>query len=181
MHRFAKGAAVLAALSLFAGAAAPLVFAKAKAKAEATPPALVRLENTKLGEVLADSRGYTLYWFAADHGTHLACQGKCLTIWPPLYVPASEKTPVVPKGIPGTFGMVARGKERQLTWDGHPLYTFVKDKAPGEVNGQGVKKLWWAAIVKPAATKTAKTVSAKGTKAQAKTKKGTTKAKTGGY
>jgi predicted lipoprotein with Yx(FWY)xxD motif len=171
------GIVALSAAALLAGVGAPGVFAKAKA----APPPLVRLESTKLGEVLANEGGYTLYWFTPDHGTHLACQGVCAKIWPPLVVPASEKTPVIPKGVPGRFGVVARGKARQLTWNGHPLYTFVRDKAPGQVNGEGFKKLWWAAVVKPApkpvkATKGAAKGHVKG--AGAKTGG---KASTGGY
>lgn len=129
---------------------------------------IVRVEETRIGEVLATESGLTLYYFTPDKPGHLACQGKCLHIWPPLLVPSSVKKPVIPSGVPGHFGVVARGHDRQLTWDGHPLYTYIGDKKPGDVNGQGFKKLWWAVILKKASTKT--------TSGWAKTSKTSTKA-----
>jgi predicted lipoprotein with Yx(FWY)xxD motif len=126
------------------------------------PAVLVRIEKTKLGPVLADAAGRTLYYFSPDHPPHLACNGKCLKVWPPLIVPASFKVAPTLKGVPGRFSVVLRGKERQLAWDGHPLYTFVSDKKPGEVNGQGFLKKWWAVLLKAGAAKGGAAKSASG-------------------
>ena len=110
----------------------------------------IKTVSTSKGTVLTDSKGFTLYWYAIDTPAKSMCTGECATFWPP--VPASTK---VASGVSlsGTWGSVtdADGK-KQLTYDGHPLYTFTVDKAPGQVNGNGVTTsggasadLWWAA------------------------------------
>jgi predicted lipoprotein with Yx(FWY)xxD motif len=91
--------------------------------------------TAKIGSatVLANSKGFTLYSFAPDTPTKSNCNGACAQNWPP------EKGPVATGGVKGTFGAIKRSDgSTQATFDGHPLYTFVGDTAPGQANGNGL-------------------------------------------
>ena len=112
--------------------------------ATAAPPktstgaaATVGVSNSSLGSILVNSSGRTLYLFKADSGTMSACSGACATAWPPLQ--ATGK-PTAGKGLTASkLGTITRSDgTRQVTYNGHPLYLFVKDKKPGDVTGQGV-------------------------------------------
>jgi predicted lipoprotein with Yx(FWY)xxD motif len=84
--------------------------------------------------VLTNSAGYTLYWFAPDTSTTSKCTGSCATYWPPVKGPASAGS-----GVTGTLGTITRSDgTTQATYDGHPLYTYVGDHAPGQDNGNGL-------------------------------------------
>ena len=100
-------------------------------------PATVGVAKTSLGSTLVNSGGRTLYLFKADTGTTSACSGACATAWPPLL--ATGK-PTAGSGVTASkLGTIARsGGCRQVTYNGHPLYLFIKDKKPGDVTGQGV-------------------------------------------
>jgi predicted lipoprotein with Yx(FWY)xxD motif len=95
--------------------------------------------------VLTDAKGFTLYWFAPDTSTTSKCNGSCASFWPPL------KGPVTATGIKGTFGTIKRSDgSMQATFDGHPLYTFKGDKAPGQASGNGLNingGLWHQVVV----------------------------------
>jgi predicted lipoprotein with Yx(FWY)xxD motif len=95
--------------------------------------------------VLTDAKGFTLYWFAPDTSTTSKCNGSCASFWPPV------KGPVTAVGVKGTFGTIKRSDGSvQATFDGHPLYTFKGDKAPGEASGNGLNingGLWHQAVV----------------------------------
>jgi predicted lipoprotein with Yx(FWY)xxD motif len=105
----------------------------------------VRTASTSAGTVLVDSQGKTIYWFAIDTPTKSMCTGPCTTVWPAVPGPV--------KAAPGTtlmhgFGTIKGSDGKvQATYDGHPLYTFAGDTAPGQVHGNG-KPLnggfWWA-------------------------------------
>ena len=83
--------------------------------------------------VLTNSTGFTLYSFAPDTPTTSKCNGTCAQNWPPL------KGPVTAAGVTGTFGTIKRSDgSTQATFDGHPLYTFVGDTAPGQAKGNGL-------------------------------------------
>jgi predicted lipoprotein with Yx(FWY)xxD motif len=99
--------------------------------------ATARVANSSLGRILVDSTGRTLYLFKADSGGSSACSGACATAWPPL--PATGK-PTAGAGLTASkLGTITRsGGTEQVTYNGHPLYTFVKDHKPGDVNGQGL-------------------------------------------
>jgi predicted lipoprotein with Yx(FWY)xxD motif len=117
--------------------------------------AAVGVASSGLGEVLVDRRGRTLYLFARDSGTTSACSGACAVNWPPLRV---RGTPLVGSGAkPSEVGRTARPDGiSQLTYDGHPLYTFVNDKQPGDTNGEGINAFggsWFA--VSPAGARVA--------------------------
>jgi predicted lipoprotein with Yx(FWY)xxD motif len=94
-----------------------------------------------VGEYLVASNGFTLYTFAQDVGGSSTCNGECAVKWPPLFETAS-----LPAGVAGNLGTVARSDgQRQVTYDGKPLYFFAGDKAPGDTNGHGVGSVWFAA------------------------------------
>jgi predicted lipoprotein with Yx(FWY)xxD motif len=83
--------------------------------------------------VLTNSKGFTLYSFAPDTPTMSKCNGTCAQNWPPL------AGPVTAAGVTGTFGTITRSDGSiQATFDGHPLYTFVGDTAPGQNKGNGL-------------------------------------------
>ena len=93
--------------------------------------------NGALGKILVDSTGRTLYLFQKDTGTKSACTGGCAAAWPPLR--ASGKPTVGTGATASDVGTTARSDGKpQVTYNGHPLYTFAKDKKPGDTNGQGV-------------------------------------------
>jgi predicted lipoprotein with Yx(FWY)xxD motif len=104
--------------------------------------------TTALGAVVVDSRGMTVYEFDEDTvgSATTACTGQCADFWPA--VTTTSATPVV-TGVTGTVGTVAGDAGvRQVTLEGHRLYTFVKDTEPGDVVGQGFGNAWW--VLSPA-------------------------------
>jgi predicted lipoprotein with Yx(FWY)xxD motif len=83
--------------------------------------------------VLTSSKGFTLYSFAPDTSTTSKCNGTCAQNWPPV------TGPVTAAGVTGTFSTIKRADGSvQATFDGHPLYTFVGDTAPGQNKGNGL-------------------------------------------
>jgi predicted lipoprotein with Yx(FWY)xxD motif len=125
------------------------------AKASTAPPkttsvsartATVRVANSRLGKILVDSGGHTLYLFKKDSGKRSACFGACATFWPPLRV---NGKPTVGSGARASLiGTTTRSDgARQVTYNGHPLYRFAQDKKPGNTNGEGVNAFggrWFA-------------------------------------
>jgi predicted lipoprotein with Yx(FWY)xxD motif len=97
----------------------------------------VRLANSRLGRILVDSAGRTLYLFKADSRTRSACSGACATAWPPLLVTGK---PIAGTGLTASkLGTITRpGGRKQVSYNGHPLYLFIKDKKPGQTTGQGL-------------------------------------------
>jgi predicted lipoprotein with Yx(FWY)xxD motif len=84
--------------------------------------------------VLTDAKGLTLYWFAPDSSTKSACYGDCAAYWPPVL-----GDPSAGLGVTGRLGMITRtGGGVQATYDGHPLYTYVGDSAPGQDSGNNL-------------------------------------------
>jgi predicted lipoprotein with Yx(FWY)xxD motif len=84
--------------------------------------------------VLADANGRTLYWFAPDTAARSACYGSCAAYWPPVIGPATAGP-----GVTGTLSVLSRSDGSvQAAYDGHPLYTYVGDSAPGQANGNGL-------------------------------------------
>jgi predicted lipoprotein with Yx(FWY)xxD motif len=92
------------------------------------------LKTAKVGSatVLTNAKGFTLYSFAPDTSTKSACNGACAAAWPPVKAPASASAVKAP------FATITRsGGSTQLTFHGHPLYTFAGDSAPGQATGNG--------------------------------------------
>jgi predicted lipoprotein with Yx(FWY)xxD motif len=84
--------------------------------------------------VLANARGFTLYSFAPDTPATSRCYGSCAAYWPP-----ATGTAAAGRGLPGRTATITRtGGSRQLTYDGHPLYTYIGDTAPGQANGNNL-------------------------------------------
>ncbi len=97
----------------------------------------VRVAKTRLGKILVNSQGRTLYLFKKDSGTKSACFGACATAWPPL---RAGRKPTVGRGAKASLvGTTKRSDGKpQVTYNGHPLYTFIKDKRSGDTNGESV-------------------------------------------
>lgn len=110
----------------------------------------VRLvQRREVGAVLVDANGYTLYLFVPDHRGAPTCRDLCLTEWPPLTVPKGAAPPVAGPGVGRTLlGTVALADGiRQVTYNRWPLYLWVGDTAPGQVNGEAVTNFggpWYA-------------------------------------
>ena len=108
---------------------------------------VVSLGNAqKLGMILVDSNGMTVYDFHKDKGTTSSCYGPCAEGWPPVL---TEAEPEVGNGASSSKLGTTERKDgtMQVTYAGHPLYTFVADKKPGEANGNDVSAFggqWYA-------------------------------------
>ena len=109
-----------------------------------TTAATVSLHSSPYGNVLVDSKGYTLYLWAKDTHDKSACTGACLAVWPDVIVPGKPTAgPGVNQKLLGTI-RVAAGNE--VTYNGWPLYTFVSDTKPGVITGEGNTSFgapWW--------------------------------------
>ena len=104
--------------------------------ADTSGPASVGLASSKLGKILVDGAGRTLYLFEADTGTASTCDGACASAWPPLTT--SGKPTAGPGVSAAKLGTAKRSDgTSEVTYNGHPLYTFSGDSAPGQTNGQG--------------------------------------------
>jgi predicted lipoprotein with Yx(FWY)xxD motif len=110
------------------------------------------LKTTNLGgaTVLTNGKGFTLYWFAPDTSTKSNCNGSCATYWPPVKGPVTAGA-----GVTGKLATITRSDGSvQATYNGHPLYTYVGDKAPGQDKGNGLNLsggLWHDVTVSGAA------------------------------
>lgn len=154
-QRLARLQAVLPAArwaTMALSAAAALVLALSLA---ATGPASTSTSSSgallKLGivegvSVLTNARGYTLYLFVPDPPDKSTCYGTCAAYWPPV-----TGTPVAGTGVTGKLGTIRRsGGGNQVTYDGHPLYTYVGDSGPGQANGNNINLnggLWREIVV----------------------------------
>jgi predicted lipoprotein with Yx(FWY)xxD motif len=89
-----------------------------------------------LGTVLVNSEGLTVYMFAKDNGTTSSCYGACAQNWPPV---SAEGKPSGEGAMASQLGTTKRKDgSMQVTYAGHPLYTYAGDTAPGEANGNGL-------------------------------------------
>jgi predicted lipoprotein with Yx(FWY)xxD motif len=90
--------------------------------------------------ILTDSQGMTLYAFAHDTATSSACTGGCASTWPPLLVLSG--TPSSDTALSGTLSVLADPNGSQVVYNGHPLYRYASDSAPGDTRGEGIEGLW---------------------------------------
>jgi predicted lipoprotein with Yx(FWY)xxD motif len=98
--------------------------------------------QSKFGPILVDAKGMTLYLYDKDTATAPQCTAACLKGWPAL---TTTGTPTPGSGVTGKLTVLKRSDGiDQILIDGHPLYTFVGDSKPGDVNGQEVGHLWYA-------------------------------------
>jgi predicted lipoprotein with Yx(FWY)xxD motif len=110
--------------------------ASAAAPASSAAASSGALKSTTIGgvAVLTNGKGFTLYWFVPDTSTKSNCNGSCATYWPPVKGPATAGA-----GVTGKLATITRSDGSvQTTYDGHPLYTYVGDKAPGQAKGNGL-------------------------------------------
>jgi predicted lipoprotein with Yx(FWY)xxD motif len=122
--------------------------AASPAASAATPAAgattVMVATDAKLGAILTNADGMTLYTYEKDTPGKSVCNGACATNWPPV---SASGTPTAPSGATGTFGTITRDDgTSQLTYNGMPLYTYIKDKAPGDTTGQDVGDVWYVAL-----------------------------------
>jgi len=97
----------------------------------------IRAKSSKLGTILADGEGKTVYLFEKDTGTTSTCSGACARAWPPV------TTNGAPKAGSGAQAALLTTSKRsdgtlQVVYGGHPLYYFVRDKDSGDAYGQGI-------------------------------------------
>lgn len=125
----AIGAAVVA-LSLMFG------LSVASASSSSTAGTKVAVASSKLGRILVDRRGRTLYLFEKDKHGKSACYGQCAKFWPPLL---TRGKPVARAGVKTKLLGVKRRKNgtRQVTYAGHPLYFYAGDAEAGQTTGEG--------------------------------------------
>ncbi len=97
----------------------------------------------KTQTVLTDTKGLTLYYFTSDSATSVACTGGCATVWPPLL--AVSDTATASPALPGKLTILNGADGKQILYNGHPLYTYSKDSAPGDAKGQGLFGKWYVA------------------------------------
>jgi predicted lipoprotein with Yx(FWY)xxD motif len=97
--------------------------------------------------LLTNSSGITLYTFAPDHVNKSVCYGDCATYWPPVPGHMSAGP-----GVTGTIGTITRTDgSTQATYNGHPLYTYIGDHAPGQDGGNNINLnggVWHVVVVK---------------------------------
>ncbi len=124
------GAAALAALALTVSACA----SSGSSSTAAAGGNTVSERTIGSQQVLTNSAGLTMYWFAIDTSTASKCTGSCATYWPPVKGPLTAGS-----GVTGTLGTITRSDgSTQATYDGHPLYTYAADGAPGQAKGNGL-------------------------------------------
>lgn len=110
-----------------------------------TASGTVSTRETKLGRILVDASGRTLYLFEKDKGATSTCNGACASIWPPLAAGNAKAGTGVTAADLGTTKR-SDGKT-EITYAGHPLYTYASDQKPGDVQGQGLDQFgaeWYA-------------------------------------
>ena len=134
------GVSVVALVLLGAAVASP------KTQPVATGPDVLKARAVGGVTLLTSTNGLTLYWFAPDSAGKSACYGDCAAYWPPV-----TGTPTAGPGVTGQLGTITRtdGKT-QATYDGHPLYTYVGDSAPGQDSGNNLNLnggLWHIVVV----------------------------------
>jgi predicted lipoprotein with Yx(FWY)xxD motif len=159
----AAAAAALAACSSSAtpsGTSSPSSSGTSTSSPAAAAAGTVKTATIAGVTVLTSSKGFTLYSFAPDTPTTSKCYGACAQNWPPV------TGPVTAAGVTGTFGTITRsGGSVQATFDGHPLYTFAGDTAPGQNKGNGLNAaggLWHEITTSGAAAPAAGSTSSSG-------------------
>jgi predicted lipoprotein with Yx(FWY)xxD motif len=112
------------------------VYSQPAATPKAASGATVKVATTKLGRILTDANGRTLYLFEKDKGAMSSCNGACASIWPPL----TGATRVAGPGLSAAkLGSIKRADGKtEVTYAGHPLYTYAGDSKPGQTSGQGL-------------------------------------------
>jgi predicted lipoprotein with Yx(FWY)xxD motif len=113
-----------------------VVTALAASAATGATGTVVTWRKTPIGNAITTSSGHTLYLFRADHGTTSTCYGQCATYWPPLLTTGK---PVASGRVQVSLLGTTKRKDGklQVTYKGHPLYTYLPDTKPGQTTGEG--------------------------------------------
>jgi predicted lipoprotein with Yx(FWY)xxD motif len=106
-------------------------------------PVAVRVrQHPTLGALLTDAAGKTLYMFTRDKPYLSVCYDGCATNWPPLLV--GTNTPALAEGAGGKLDTIVRDDgNRQVLYEGKPLYFYTPDTTIGDTKGQGVGNVWF--------------------------------------
>jgi len=123
-----------AAVALVVGCSSPGTSSGGSSGHATSAAGSVKTANIGGATVLTNSKGFTLYSFAPDTPTTSKCNGSCITYWPPVKGPVSAGP-----GVTGKLATIKRPDGSvQATYNGHPLYTYVADAAPGQAKGNGL-------------------------------------------
>ncbi|OLC27275.1 MAG: hypothetical protein AUG06_04510 [Actinobacteria bacterium 13_1_20CM_2_65_11] len=127
------------------GTTSPTAISSPSPSAASAGTTIAVANDAKLGQILIDSAGMTVYLFVADTGSVSTCYTSCAQIWPPVATSGAPQA-----GTGATASLLGTSKrtdgKTQVTYAGHPLYYFVNDKKAGDTTGQGVNGfggLWW--------------------------------------
>jgi predicted lipoprotein with Yx(FWY)xxD motif len=120
--------------------------AKSPPGAESGAAVLTVASAPKVGAILVDAKGFAVYDFHKDKGTVSSCYGACAGVWPPVL---TEGAPQVGEGASASKLGTTKRKDgtMQVTYAGHPLYTYTADTKPGEANGNDIDSFggeWYA-------------------------------------
>ncbi|MDQ6945471.1 MAG: hypothetical protein M3256_04190 [Actinomycetota bacterium] len=127
---------ILLPLALAACGTATAGYGDSASPSSPSGSATISVRGSSLGLILADRNGKSLYLFEADKGSQSTCSGACAQAWPPL---TTSGAPKAAGGVsPSLIGTTTRSDgATQVTYSGHPLYSFVGDNQPGDTNGEG--------------------------------------------
>jgi len=146
-------ALVIAACGSSSSSSTPAASSSAAPASSAGASSAVKMATIGGAMVLTNSSGFTLYWFAPDTPTKSNCNGSCASFWPPVKGPVTAGS-----GVTGKLGTITRADgSTQATYNGHPLYTYKGDTAPGQNKGNGLNisgGLWHEVTVSGSAAAT---------------------------
>jgi predicted lipoprotein with Yx(FWY)xxD motif len=160
----AAAALMITACGSSTSSSAPSAAAPAATTASSAPAASgTELKTTTIGgvAVLTNAQGFTLYWFVPDTATTSKCNGTCATYWPPVKGPATAGP-----GVTGKLTTITRADGSiQAAYNGHPLYTYKGDTAPGQASGNNLNAsggVWHEVTVSGAAAPAPSTSTSSG-------------------
>ncbi|HJR96531.1 MAG TPA: hypothetical protein VJ979_01330 [Actinomycetota bacterium] len=119
----------------------PAAESAASPQPEAPAEGTVAVADSDLGSILVDAEGISLYLFESDTGGSSTCYDDCAATWPPLVAEAPTAGEGADEALLGTTER--DDGEMQVTYDGHPLYYFASDQAPGDTKGQAIGDVWY--------------------------------------
>ncbi|HEY7618884.1 MAG TPA: hypothetical protein VH834_03885 [Solirubrobacteraceae bacterium] len=108
-------------------------------------------QKAKVGDVIVDAQGRTLYRFTAEAQGRPVCTGACVSTWLPATVASATRLPAHVATVKRDDGAL------QLTYNGHPLYRYAGDSSPADANGEGVGGQWY--VIKAATAGSAGTTT----------------------
>lgn len=164
--RFASIAVAMAAVS--GGGATAAAQSASAATAHPASGAVLSIASVKVAsgttnkahQLLVNAKGLPVYLLTGDSSSHPLCKGSCLTYWPAVTTTSSK--PRVASGVKGKIGVWKHNGIRQVTLNGHPLYTYAQD-SKGAALGQGLKSfggVWY--VMQPSGLAMAKSKSSSG-------------------